>query len=433
MMCGTRICKKLMTMVFGASIAALNAFGTERISVDEVVNHYPWDGKVDCVCTVGGFEYGYAYKGAFTLSVKKAGETVRRTITNAFASANGTYTNTFDCTVLFGAGLYPNGGITVDLVKKLAKPADATGDPIGIVGDVLVIDVSAGSTASSYPTAEFTEVDVGAFNCDVYKTDKIVLKKVPAGSYYCEPRDWDAAEAVATQKLTTKGFHIGVFPVTQGQYEHVMGTNPSYRNSDAPGDIAAQRPVEMVSWDKIRGSMAVGTAITVSSADSFLKRLVAKTGLSGFDLPTEAQWEMACRAGATAAYGAYWDGKESVVLAELNFGEAAWFSDNSSILPDAYVPTPHAVGGKLPNLWGLYDTQGNISEWCRDVYIATFSTTYVDSPCTETSYISGRQRVLRGGDFSLHAGHCRPSCRNLHFDADYGSSQGGFRLSRTLP
>jgi len=418
----TPLCKKLMAMVFGASIAALNAFGIERISVDEVVNHYPWDGKIDCVCTVSGFEYGYAYKGAFTLSVKKAGEAVRRTITNAFTSADGTYTNTFDCTALFGAGLYPNGGITVDLVKKLAKPADATGDPIGIVGDVLVIDVSAGSTASSYPTAEFSEVDIGTFNCDVYKTDKIVIKKIPAGTYYCQPGADDST--TVSQQLTTAGFYIGVFPVTQRQYARVMGANPSYCSTDADGNVAAQRPVEQVSWDTIRGSVAAGETITASSANSFLQRLVAKTGLSGFDLPTEAQWEMACRAGATAAYGVYWNGTAAVELTLSTNGKAAWYCDNSS-------STTHATGGKRPNLWGLYDMQGNVWEWCRDIYISTYSTSYVDMPCMDTSFYSGGRRVRRGGSWFSGVRDCRPSSRGL---MDAGSDNyNGFRLSRTLP
>jgi len=110
--------KKLM-MVVAATVAAWSSWGAESISVDEVTNHYPWDGKVDCVVTLGGAEGGYQYKGAFQLSVKKGGETVRRVVTNDLGTADGVYTNTFDCTKLFGEGLYPNGGITVALVKQL--------------------------------------------------------------------------------------------------------------------------------------------------------------------------------------------------------------------------------------------------------------------------------------------------------------------------
>jgi len=423
---------KQIMLVAMMMASAWGAWGSERITIDKVSNHYPWDGKVDCVCTLSGVDGVYNYKGVFTLSVEKDGATVRRSVTNAFGSVNGVYTNTFNCATLFGAGFYPNGGMTVDLIKGTEKPADATGMPIGITGDVLVIDVSAGSSAASYPTKELTDVDIGTFNCDVYKTDKIVLRKVPAGSHYCQPRDWDAADgdwdaadAVATQKLTTKGFYIGVFPVTQRQYERVMGTNPSYYQSDAAGNVAARRPVERVSWNTFRGSVAAGTAITAATADSFLQRIVAKTGLSGFDLPTEAQWEMACRAGATAAYGAYWNGSAAVELTSATIGEAAWYWDNSS-------STTHAVGGKRPNLWGLYDMQGNVWEWCRDIYISTFSTACVDTPCTDTSCDSGVFRVARGGGWGDYAVRCRPSIR-INGYADYGDDGGGFRLSRTLP
>jgi len=108
---------KKMMMVAAASVAAWCSWGAERISVDEVINHYPWDGKVDCVVTLSGTENGYFYNGAFELSVKKNGEIVRRVVTNELGMADGIYTNTFDCTALFGMGYYPNGGISVALVK----------------------------------------------------------------------------------------------------------------------------------------------------------------------------------------------------------------------------------------------------------------------------------------------------------------------------
>jgi len=112
--------KKLM-MVAAASVAAWCSWGAQRISVKEVANHYPWDGKVDCVFTLSGMVLGkgYLYDGVFELSVKKNGETIRRVVTNDVTVVDGTYTNTFDCTALFGAGYYPNGGISVELVRKL--------------------------------------------------------------------------------------------------------------------------------------------------------------------------------------------------------------------------------------------------------------------------------------------------------------------------
>lgn len=110
--------KKLM-VVAAATVAAWYSWGAERISVREVANHYPWDGKVDCIFTLRGMENWRSYEGVFQLSVKKDGEAHYRAVTNAVANVDGVYTNTFDCSALFGAGYYPNGGIAVELVKKI--------------------------------------------------------------------------------------------------------------------------------------------------------------------------------------------------------------------------------------------------------------------------------------------------------------------------
>jgi len=109
--------KKLM-MVVAVSVAAWCSWGAESISVDKVANHYPWDGKVDCIVTLSGTGGG-SYKGAFELTVEKNGETVKRVVTNDLGTVDRTCTNTFDCTALFGPGYFPNGGIKVSLVKKL--------------------------------------------------------------------------------------------------------------------------------------------------------------------------------------------------------------------------------------------------------------------------------------------------------------------------
>jgi len=413
----------LAKLIFTVSVVAMSVLctsGVERITIDAVISHYPWDGKVDCVCTVSGLQHGDIYKGAFTLSVQKDGFPLRRAITNNLSSVGGVFTNTFDCAEIFGEGVYPNGGITVDLIKA----DDRTGLPIGIKGDVLVIDVSGGNEATTYPTQELVDVDIGTFNCGVYKTDKIVLLKVPAGVYYCQPGA-DSFTSVS-QKLTTAGFYIGVFPVTQRQYERVMGTNPSYYTTDAYGIVSAYRPVESVSWNQIRGSVAVDTPITAIATDSFVKRVVEKTKCPDFDLPTEAQWEIACRGGAFWPDGAYWNGSNAVELTCCynggtvpNIGDVAWLADNT-------FPWTRVVGAKRPNLWGLYDMQGNVWEWCRDAYADMFNMRYADIP-----YVLGSSslRIYRGGAYYNSVSFCTPSYRGYE-DGDYKSNAVGFRLSR---
>ena len=178
---------------------------------------------------------------------------------------------------------------------------------------------------------------------------------------------------------------MGVFEVTQKQWALVMGANPS-RFSGNP-----QNPVECVSYDDIRGSSsgARWPASSAVDASSFLGRLRAKTGLD-FDLPTEAQWEYACRAGTVTTY--YWgDAMDDVY---------AWYHDNSGSMT-------HPVGTKKPNAWGLYDMSGNVWEWCRD-WAGTLA--YGTDPVGSAS---GSYRVMCGGSRYDYADYCTSSDRNI--------------------
>ena len=132
------------------------------------------------------------------------------------------------------------------------------------------------------------------------------------------------------QVAITHPYYIGKYVVTQDQYEKVMGTNPSHFKG-------AKNPVESVSW---------------RDAQNFCKKLSATSGKT-VRLPTEAEWEYACRAGTTTAY---YFGESENVLADY-----AWFSSNAN-------KTTHAVGEKKPNAWGLFDMHGNVFQWCQDWY-----------------------------------------------------------------
>ena len=238
----------------------------------------------------------------------------------------------------------------------------------------LVVDLSAGANASSYPVSYLGSVPSIGWT-DEYKTTKLVLRRIPAGTFKM-PGSFDVT--------LTQPFYMGVFEVTQKQYTLVMGSNPSRRNK---GDAL---PVEGVSYNTTRGS-SDGAKWPLSSAvdsTSFMGKLRARTGLN-FDLPTEAQWEYACRAGTTTTY--YWG--DSM---DDNY---AWYHDNSS-------NTIHGVGTKTPNAWGLYDMSGNVLEWCLD-WNGTL--TYGTDPKGSSS---GSQRVPRGGDYRCFASYCTSSYRN---------------------
>ena len=204
----------------------------------------------------------------------------------------------------------------------------------------------------------------------------------------------------------TKPFFCGIFEVTQKQYTLVTGSNPcssaEYGTSDA-------RPVYSVSYNMIRGT-SNGTKWPSSSAvdsSSFIGKLRTRTGLD-FDLPNEAQWEYACRAGTTTRY--YWGNSMN--------GSYAWYVDNS-------ISSTHTVGGRTSNAWGLYDMSGNVWEWCLDWYgVLAYGTDPKGSS-------SGSQRMLRGGSWGYDAADCTSSRRG-HGDPSAGSYYYGFRLARTL-
>lgn len=187
--------------------------------------------------------------------------------------------------------------------------------------------------------------------------------------------------------VTLSPFAIGAMPVTQEQYEFIMGNNPSEFKGE-------NNPVESVSWE---------------DAQAFCKKLSQKTGKE-YSLPTEAQWEYACRAGS-GTYYCFGD-------VETKLDEYAWFNDNSR-------GSTQPVGKKKPNEFGLYDMHGNVWEWCNDWHGDYPYDSVVDPAGPE----KGGARVLRGGSWSFSAGRCRSAYRN-HDNPGYRSNDVGFRLSR---
>jgi formylglycine-generating enzyme required for sulfatase activity len=195
-----------------------------------------------------------------------------------------------------------------------------------------------------------------------------------------------------------KDYYLGVTEVTQGQYEKVMGTNPSYfqkrviRKSDS-----SMYPVEQVSWE---------------DAVEFCKKLSdlpeEKKAGRVYRLPTEAEWEYACRAGSKAAYSF---GANSKTL-----GDYAWFGENSG--------GQNLVGEKKANAWGLYDMHGNVWEWCSDWY-GVYPKGSVSDPSGPSE---GSVRVNRGGSWFNVAAFCRSAYRYRNAPS-YRSLNVGFRVA----
>jgi formylglycine-generating enzyme required for sulfatase activity len=197
-------------------------------------------------------------------------------------------------------------------------------------------------------------------------------------------------EGPAHDVTITEGFWMSETPCTQALWQAVMGENPSWFTS--PAEASANRPVERVSWN---------------DAQAFIAR--TNDAVRGLDLalPTEAQWEYACRA-QTPLYASSLDA-------------VAWHAGNSGSGTTAHQTRPGR--GKAPNPWGLYDMIGNVWEWCADGPRA-YTTSEMNDPLGPTD--PGAPRVLRGGSWGVDARHCRSAAR-IWIDPDDRSDYIGFR------
>ena len=236
-------------------------------------------------------------------------------------------------------------------------------------------------------------------------TNSIGMKMVliPAGEFLMgsPDSDADARDDEKPQHVVriTRAFYLGIYPVTQEQYESVMGANPSQFRGNP------NRPVEKVSWNDAQEFCGKLSALSEEEAAGHVYRL-----------PTEAEWEYACRAGSTTRYS-FGDSPESLE----NY---AWFGENSN-------HTTHPVGEKRPNAWGLHDMQGNVWEWCADWYGGEY---YSQAPPSDPNApSSGASRVLRGGSWRYLLAPDRFRCADRYYDDPAPGFDGyGFRVARTL-
>jgi formylglycine-generating enzyme required for sulfatase activity len=212
---------------------------------------------------------------------------------------------------------------------------------------------------------------------------------IPAGEFFMGSEEHNRAKPVHTVKITNP-FFLGTYPVTQREWKAVMGDNPSRFMGD-------NLPVENVSWREVL---------------EFTRKLNAKEGTDKYRLPSEAEWEYACRAGTTT--------RNSFGDSESKLGEYAWFKENSG-------DKTHPVGQKKPNSWGLYDMHGNVWEWVQD----TWHDSYEGAPTDGSAWEGfGSYRVVRGGCWEFGAGNCSSASRTYD-DPDRRNSDLGFRLVRS--
>jgi formylglycine-generating enzyme required for sulfatase activity/acetyl esterase/lipase len=304
---------------------------------------------------------------------------------------------------------------------EVKAPADAA---LKLAAQYAVADLSAGA-AGPWPVTELDKAPDDLLKNDAWRTTRILLRRIPAGKFVMGTpageaagelyaREYHAQDKQHTVTLT-KAFYIGVFPVTQDQWSRVMGNDPSYFAGNP------KRPVETVSWDDIRGGdWPAGNA----DAKSFIGRF-RKGSSQSFDLPTEAQWEYACRAGTTRALNDPAANKgEGADCSDANLAAIAWFENNSE-------HHTHDVGLKAPNAWGLYDMCGNVSQWCLD-WLCDYPADATDPVGPGLDKRAGG-RILRGGYWSMYAPGCRSAARNYDTAPPNGPEShrynvAGFRL-----
>ena len=241
-------------------------------------------------------------------------------------------------------------------------------------------------------------------------TDSVGMKLnlIPPGEFMMgSPKSEPGRSDIETQHLVkiTKPFYLSAYEVTQAQYERVMDKSPSYfsalgKGKDRVSGDTSQLPVEQVNWHE---------------AVAFCGKLSDDEGVE-YRLPTEAEWEYACRAGTTTTY--------SFGNNVSQLGEYAWYEYDANSRE-----TTHPVGEKLPNAWGLFDMHGNVFEWCQDWHGPYESLQVVSDP---TGPASGVARVLRGGAFDDRPLFVRAASRYLD-QPGYLIRGLGFRLARTYP
>jgi formylglycine-generating enzyme required for sulfatase activity len=218
----------------------------------------------------------------------------------------------------------------------------------------------------------------------------IAMVQVPAGRFRMGTDAADNPDLEHSRPVhdvtISRAFWMGKYPVTQAQWQAVMGDNPS-----SIKNAGLDTPVDKVSWD---------------DCQRFLARLNGMQGQWTCRLPTEAEWEYACRAGTEGeTYG--------------NLDSIAWYSDNSG-------GTIHPVGQKQPNAFGLHDMLGNVWQWCQDWYAGTYPSGGLATDPQGPSH--GSYRVFRGGSWSVSATFVRSAYRDFFTPPDSRNNGLGFRV-----
>ena len=334
-------------MVGGLSMIGLMASGLE-VSKVSVVPQGPWNKAVDVLVKLSGTddqtEYKVQLKATYT-GCPQGGLTACALASDPVVKGDGTHR------LVWNLNQDAPGLIADDFVVTADVTPYAPTDPL-----YLVIDLSAGPEATSYPSRySFTAPDL---TDDVCRTTELWLKRVPAGTFTMGKGTGGSDALAAHAVKLSKPFYMAVFPTTQKQWERVMGTWPSYFTN---ADYCDVRPVEQVLWSDVRGHGGWYSAGT-PGATTFIGKLQSRSGISGVEIPSNAQWEYVCRAGTTGDY--YFNGEAGQVRA---YARTADWDGTFTSDPECDLTAGTAKVGSYPaNPWGFYDFYGNVCQMVPD-------------------------------------------------------------------
>ena len=362
--------KMIAAATIAANAAIPMAANASSITIDSVTQRWPWNNRVDITYTVTDGQ---------TLTADPANDVYMKVVFTA--TIDGT-PYTIDGSAIGASATGSAGGTQhtatwtppADLKVKasgctMSAALYAADAPSG--DDYMVVDLDTGDVTFE-GLLYSQDLSSARYNTDTYKEDKMVLRKVPRWADRASlpnattalaslsgyptgdntsASSYDASSNKQTNWVTRLDYYIGIFPVTQAQYVKFGQGNPSGNTAVIEGNTIGHRPVENMTWNDLRGSeTGYGEPVPTveTNTGTYLQRLNYKTGNKfAFDLPTEVMSEIACRAGKNGGHY-YW---ESGTL-----GANAVFNASSTL----------AVGSKQPNNWGLYDTIGNVWEFCLD-------------------------------------------------------------------
>ena len=285
---------------------------------------------------------------------------------------------------------------TAKAKERQAQCAKSLGVPVEVVNSI-------GMRFVLIPSGEF---DMGSSDADIKRELEEQVRAVPPaveGFYF----DRVLTEGPLHRVKISKPFYLGACEVTQGEYMQIMQANPSLFSATArgrerrriAGTDASRLPVENVTWDE---AMEFAKRLSALPAEQQVQRT--------YRLPTEAEWEYACRADTTTRW---FSGDEPSSLLPY-----AWFKPNAE-------RKPHPVGGKLPNAWGLFDMHGNVFEWCADHFATNY---YGQSVLVDPKGpTEGTNRVARGGEWGRHPWGCRSAYR-AYVPPSFRAAFVGFRI-----